>query len=35
VQRSGGIPRIAETQAYVPRVIARYHRLQSGGGGGD
>ena len=31
VQRSGGIPRIAETQAYVPRVIARYHRLQSGG----
>lgn len=31
VQRSGGIPRFAETQAYVPRVIARYHRLQSGG----
>jgi soluble lytic murein transglycosylase-like protein len=31
VQRSGGIPRYAETQAYVPRVIARYHRLQSGG----
>ena len=30
VQRSGGIPRFAETQAYVPRVIARYHRLQSG-----
>lgn len=31
VQRSGGIPRIAETQAYVPRVVLRYHRLQSGG----
>jgi soluble lytic murein transglycosylase-like protein len=30
VQRSGGIPRIPETQAYVPRVIARYHALQSG-----
>jgi soluble lytic murein transglycosylase-like protein len=30
VQRSGGVPRFAETQAYVPRVIARYHRLQSG-----
>jgi soluble lytic murein transglycosylase-like protein len=30
VERSGGIPRIAETQAYVPRVIARYHHLQSG-----
>lgn len=30
VQRSGGIPRIAETQAYVPRVMLRYHRLQSG-----
>ena len=30
VQRSGGVPRIPETQAYVPRVIARYHRLQSG-----
>jgi soluble lytic murein transglycosylase-like protein len=31
VERSGGVPRIAETQAYVPRVIARYHVLQSGG----
>ncbi|HET8745400.1 MAG TPA: lytic transglycosylase domain-containing protein, partial [Ramlibacter sp.] len=30
VERSGGIPRNAETQAYVPRVISRYHRLQSG-----
>lgn len=30
VQRSGGIPRFAETQAYVPRVMLRYHRLQSG-----
>ena len=30
VERAGGIPRNAETQAYVPRVIARYHRLQSG-----
>jgi soluble lytic murein transglycosylase-like protein len=30
VERAGGIPRIAETQAYVPRVISRYHRLQSG-----
>jgi soluble lytic murein transglycosylase-like protein len=32
VQRSGGIPRNAETQNYVPRVMARYQRLQSGGG---
>ena len=31
VQRSGGIPRIPETQAYVPRVLSRYHRLQSSG----
>jgi soluble lytic murein transglycosylase-like protein len=30
VERTGGIPRNAETQAYVPRVISRYHRLQSG-----
>lgn len=30
VERAGGIPRNAETQAYVPRVISRYHRLQSG-----
>ncbi|MBA2961853.1 transglycosylase SLT domain-containing protein [Ramlibacter sp. MAH-25] len=29
VNRSGGLPRNPETQAYVPRVIARYHRLQS------
>jgi soluble lytic murein transglycosylase-like protein len=31
VERTGGIPRNAETQAYVPRVMSRYHRLQSGG----
>ena len=31
VQRSGGIPRYPQTQAYVPRVIARYHWLQSRG----
>jgi len=30
VERAGGIPRNAETQAYVPRVLSRYHRLQSG-----
>lgn len=30
VPRGGGIPRIPETQRYVPRVILRYHRLQSG-----
>ena len=30
VERAGGIPRNAETQAYVPRVISRYHHLQSG-----
>lgn len=30
VLRSGNIPQFAETQLYVPRVIARYHRLQSG-----
>jgi soluble lytic murein transglycosylase-like protein len=29
VQRRGAIPRFAETQLYVPRVIARYHSLQS------
>jgi soluble lytic murein transglycosylase-like protein len=29
VQRSGAIPAYAETQRYVPRVIARYHSLQS------
>jgi soluble lytic murein transglycosylase-like protein len=28
VQRSGGIPRNAETQNYVPRVMARYRSLQ-------
>jgi soluble lytic murein transglycosylase-like protein len=32
VQRSGAIPRYAETQRYVPKVIARYHVLQSSGG---
>lgn len=31
VQRTGGaIPPFAETQRYVPRVVARYHDLQSG-----
>ncbi len=30
VQRSGGIPRNAETQNYVPRVMARYQSLQNG-----
>jgi soluble lytic murein transglycosylase-like protein len=30
VQRSGAIPVYAETQSYVPRVILRYHSLQSG-----
>jgi soluble lytic murein transglycosylase-like protein len=30
VQRSGAIPQFAETQLYVPRVIKRYHSLQSG-----
>jgi soluble lytic murein transglycosylase-like protein len=30
VERTGGIPRIPETQAYVPRVISRYHRILSG-----
>jgi soluble lytic murein transglycosylase-like protein len=29
VRSSGGIPRFAETQAYVPRVLLRYHKLQS------
>ena len=32
VQRSGGIPRNTETQNYVPRVMARYQRLQNGAG---
>lgn len=32
VQRNGAIPRYPETQRYVPKVIARYHVLQSGGG---
>jgi soluble lytic murein transglycosylase-like protein len=31
VARSGAIPHYAETQRYVPRVIGRYHSLQSGG----
>jgi soluble lytic murein transglycosylase-like protein len=31
VQRNGAIPPYAETQRYVPRVIARYHALQSDG----
>jgi len=30
VERSGGIPRIRETQSYVPRVMVRYHSIQSG-----
>lgn len=30
VQRTGTIPPYAETQRYVPRVITRYHKLQSG-----
>lgn len=30
VRRSGGIPPIAETQRYVPKVMQRYHKLQSG-----
>ena len=30
VQRSGGIPRNAETQNYVPRVMARYQSLRNG-----
>ena len=31
VQRSGGaIPQFSETQRYVPRVLVRYHSLQSG-----
>jgi soluble lytic murein transglycosylase-like protein len=29
VQRTGGIPPFAETQRYVPRVISRFHSLQS------
>jgi soluble lytic murein transglycosylase-like protein len=31
VARSGAIPHYPETQRYVPRVIGRYHSLQSGG----
>lgn len=30
VRRAGGIPAFAETRAYVPRVLLRYHQLQSG-----
>jgi soluble lytic murein transglycosylase-like protein len=30
VQRGGAIPRFSETQRYVPRVLVRYHSLQSG-----
>jgi len=30
VQRTGTIPPFTETQRYVPRVITRYHNLQSG-----
>lgn len=30
VQRTGTIPPYAETQRYVPRVVTRYHKLQSG-----
>lgn len=30
VLRTGGIPPYSETQRYVPQVIARYHKLQSG-----
>ena len=30
VRRAGGIPAFAETRAYVPRVLVRYHQLQSG-----
>lgn len=30
VLRTGGIPPYSETQRYVPQVITRYHRLQSG-----
>jgi soluble lytic murein transglycosylase-like protein len=30
VQRSGAIPRFSETQSYVPRVLVRYHSIQSG-----
>ncbi|MBI2276156.1 MAG: lytic transglycosylase domain-containing protein [Dechloromonas sp.] len=30
VRRTGSIPPYSETQRYVPQVITRYHRLQSG-----
>lgn len=30
VLRTGGIPPYSETRRYVPQVIARYHKLQSG-----
>jgi soluble lytic murein transglycosylase-like protein len=30
VQRSGAIPPFSETQRYVPRVLVRYHSIQSG-----
>ena len=30
VQRSGAIPQFSETQRYVPRVLVRYHSIQSG-----
>jgi len=29
VRRSGAIPQFAETQRYVPRVLVRYHSIQS------
>jgi soluble lytic murein transglycosylase-like protein len=31
VERSGAIPAYAETRRYVPRVLVRYHSLQSNG----
>jgi soluble lytic murein transglycosylase-like protein len=30
VQRSGAIPQFSETQRYVPRVLVRYHSIESG-----